>query len=332
LSKERNPLRKFTPLTLIPLLLLAGCTAAPVAEPGSYAAMSAGSEAVCETFKGGDAVEQIKVDGAFGEEPTATFPTPLTGTGIETKVIIAGTGGKIVGNQRVALHFTGYNASTGKQFQGSEFGTENYIIQDLIADGLPNFCNALTGVEVGSRVAVLLDAENAHQSQGVESLAIGADDAIIFIFDVIDAYLQRASGKTGVQLPVAGLPTVILAPNGQPGIQIPVGDAPTEFKRSILIEGAGEEIAIGDTVVVHYSGWTWEGEQFDSSWETLAPASFQVSVESVIQGFVQSLEGVKVGSQVVAVIPPELGYGDAAQGSIPAGSTLIFVIDVLGKE
>ncbi len=292
--------------------------------------MSAGSEPACESYQGGDAVEQIKVEGAFGEEPTATFPTPITGTGIETKVIIAGTGGKIVGNQRVALHFTGYNANTGEQFQGSEFGTDNYIIQDLLVDGLPNFCKALTGVEVGSRVAVLLDAENAHQGQGVESLGIGPDDAIIFVFDVVDAYLQRASGEA--KAPVAGLPTVILAPNGQPGIQIPVGDAPTEFKRSILIEGAGEEVAIGDTVVVHYSGWTWEGEQFDSSWDTLAPASFQVSAESVIQGFVQSLEGVKIGSQVVAVIPPELGYGDQAQGSIPAGSTLIFVIDVLGKE
>jgi peptidylprolyl isomerase len=292
--------------------------------------MSAGSVAACETYKGGEAVDQIKVEGAFGEEPTATFPTPIVGTGIETKVISAGTGGKLVGNQRVALHFTGYNASTGKQFQGSKFGTEDSIIQDILVDSVPNFCKALTGVEVGSRVAVLLDAENAHQSQGVESLGIGADDSIIFIFDVVDAFLQRASGAT--QAPVSGLPTVILAPNGQPGIQIPVGDAPTEFKRSVLIEGSGEEIAIGDTVVVHYSGWTWEGEQFDSSWETLAPASFQVSAESVIQGFVQSLEGVKIGSQVVAVIPPELGYGDSAQSSIPAGSTLIFVIDVLGKK
>jgi len=292
--------------------------------------MSAGSVAACDTFKGGEAVDQIKVEGAFGEEPTATFPTPLVGTGIETKVISAGTGGKLVGNQRVALHFTGYNASTGKQFQGSEFGSKDYIIQDLLVDSVPNFCKALTGVEVGSRVAVLLDAQNAHQSQGVESLGIGAEDSIIFIFDVVDAYLQRASGEA--KAPVSGLPTVILAPNGQPGIQIPVGDAPTEFKRSVLIEGSGAEIAIGDTVVVHYSGWTWEGEQFDSSWETLAPASFQVSAESVIQGFVQSLEGVKIGSQVVAVIPPELGYGDTAQGSIPAGSTLIFVIDVLGKE
>lgn len=323
-------MRKFAPVALISVLLLAGCTSATPPEPGSYAAMSSGTEAACENFSGGDAVEQVKVEGAFGTEPVVEFPTPLSGSGIETKVISAGTGGKIVGNQRVALHFTGFNTATGEQFQGSEFGGQDYIIQDLIAGGVPDFCKALTGVEVGSRVAILLDAQNAHQGMGVESLGIGAEDGILFIFDVVDAYLQRASGEA--MAPQAGLPTVILAPNGQPGIQIPVGDAPTEFSRSVLIEGAGEEIAIGDTVIVHYSGWTWEGQQFDSSWENQAPASFQVSAESVIEGFVQSLDGVKVGSQVVAVIPPELGYGDTAQGSIPAGSTLIFVIDVLGKE
>ena len=99
-----------------------------------------------------------------------------------------------------------------------------------------------------------------------------------------------------------------------------------------MIEGTGEPIEIGDQVVVHYAGWTWEGEQFDNSWDRISPASFTVSSNSLIEGFVQALEGVKVGSQVIAVIPPDLGYGDSAQGSIPPGSTLIFVIDVLGKD
>ena len=128
------------------------------------------------------------------------------------------------------------------------------------------------------------------------------------------------------------MPTVILAPQGQPGVQIPATDAPTEFNRTVLIEGGGEEIAIGDSVVVHYTGWTWEGDQFDSSWDRQAPSVFTVSSDSLIEGFVQALEGVTVGSQVIAVIPPDLGYGDRAQGSIPAGSTLIFVVDVLGKD
>ena len=292
--------------------------------------MSAGLSAECESYETGEAVKQVKVAGEFGAQPEVSFPTPLSGTGVETAVIIEGDGGAIVGNQRVALHFTGFNAATGEQFQGSEFGTDGYIIQDLIAGDTPDFCKALTGVQVGSRVAILFDAANAHQNNGVESLGIGASDGILFVFDVVDAYLPHAVGDSVA--PVAGLPTVILAPNGQPGIQIPATVAPTEFARSVLIQGTGETVNIGDTVVVHYSGWTWQGEQFDTSWDRQSPASFQVSSDSLIEGFVQALDGVQVGSQVVAVIPPSLGYGDNAQGSIPAGSTLIFVIDVLGKE
>lgn len=315
---------------LIPALLLTGCAAAEQTPLTGYALLSQGLSANCDAFSGGDAIEQVSVEGEFGSEPKIEFPSPLVGSGIETKVFIEGTGGPLVGAQRVALHFTGFNASTGEQFQGSEFGSSDYIIQDLIKDSKPDFCKALTGVNVGSRVGVLLDAVNAHDGAGVESLGIGPDDAILFVFDVVDAYLPKANGEA--QAPEAGVPAVILAPNGQPGIQLPATDAPADFKRSVLIQGKGEEIAIGDTVIVHYSGWTWEGTQFDSSWERGAPASFQVTSEGLIQGFVQALEGVKVGSQVVAVIPPELGYGDNAQGAIPAGSTLVFVIDVLGKE
>lgn len=325
-------MRKLATLLLIPALSLAGCSASPEnpADPTSYAAMSAGLSETCDPYVGGTAVDQIDVAGDFGTAPEVTFPTPLSGTGIETKVISEGEGGALVGNQRVALHFTGFNATTGEQFQGSEFGTDGFIIQDLLSGATPDFCRALTGVQVGSRVAVLLDATNAHGGAGVASLGIGETDGIIFIFDVVDAYLPKANGDA--KTPSSGLPTVILAPNGQPGIQIPATDAPAEFMKSTLIKGSGETVAIGDTVVVHYSGWTWQGNQFDSSWTSLTPASFPVSSDSLIEGFVQALEGETVGSQVIAVIPPGLGYGETAQGSIPANSTLIFVVDILGKE
>lgn len=317
-------------LFLTPLFVLAGCAAEPEVELTGYALLSQGLSAKCETFTTGEAIEQVNVTGEFGSEPTAEFPTPLSGTGVETKVIIEGTGGLIVGLQRVAMHFTGYNSGTGEQFQGSEFGTGDFIIQDLVEGATPDFCKALTGVTVGSRVAVLLSPPNAHEGNGIESLGIGPDDGVLFVFDILDAYLPTANGDSRPAL--GGMPTVILAPSGQPGIQIPASDPPAEFSKNALIEGRGEAIAIGDTVVVHYSGWTWQGEQFDSSWENGAPASFQVNSDSLIAGFVQALEGAKVGSQVIAVIPPSLGYKDAAQGAIPANSTLIFVIDILGKE
>lgn len=310
-------------------LMLASCAPA-VTQTGEYAEAVAGIAPTCETYKSGDAVDLVEATGEFNSQPTVTFPFPISGTGMETKILIEGNGGLIVGSQRVGMHFAGYNATTGQQFQASEFGSEDYIYQDLIPGNSPDFCGALTGVPVGSRVAVLLSPENVHGGEGIPTLGLGADDGVVFIFDIVRAFLPKANGSS--KAAEAGMPTVILAPSGQPGIQIPQSDAPTEFRRTILIEGRGEKVAVGDNVTVHYTGWTWLGEEFDSSWPRQAPAAFDVTTDGLIEGFVQALDGVPVGSQVIAVIPPELGYGDSAQGSIPPGSTLIFVIDVLGKN
>jgi peptidylprolyl isomerase len=61
-------------------------------------------------------------------------------------------------------------------------------------------------------------------------------------------------------------------------------------------------------------------------------ASTAVTLDAVVPGFAQALKGQTVGSQILVVIPPSLGYGDKATSSIPAGSTLVFVIDVLGVD
>jgi peptidylprolyl isomerase len=52
----------------------------------------------------------------------------------------------------------------------------------------------------------------------------------------------------------------------------------------------------------------------------------------MIPGFAEALDGKTVGSQVLVVIPPDQGYGDQAQGPIPADSTLVFVVDILGID
>jgi peptidylprolyl isomerase len=310
--------------------LLAGCAGSDVATTDSASPTSSPVSFDCAAFEGGAEVESISVPQGFGLQPEAVFPIPLNGDGIQTKVLVAGDGQVITGNQQVLLHFAAYNATTGLEVQASEFGTANLVPEMLTAETQPNFCHALSGVKSGSRVAVLLDPVNAHAGNGIESLAVASTDSLVFIFDVVDVFLAKATGESK---PVqAGFPAVILAPSGQPGLQIPNSEAPTEFMRNVLIEGDGAEIAIGDSVSVHYSGFLWsEGTQFDSSWDRGEPSTFTVSNEGLIEGFVLALEGVKVGSQVIAVIPAALAYGEAGQGQIPPGATLVFVIDVLGK-
>jgi peptidylprolyl isomerase len=103
------------------------------------------------------------------------------------------------------------------------------------------------------------------------------------------------------------------------------------LKIETLTKGDGATVKSGDTVLVQYTGVLWNnGKVFDSSWTNGSPASF--STDKVVKGFGQALTGATVGSQVLVVIPPSAGYGSTAQGSIPANSTLVFAIDILGAQ
>ena len=53
---------------------------------------------------------------------------------------------------------------------------------------------------------------------------------------------------------------------------------------------------------------------------------------SIIDGWIKGLVGQTVGSQVLLVIPPDLAYGATEQGTIPANSTLVFVVDILAAS
>lgn len=95
-----------------------------------------------------------------------------------------------------------------------------------------------------------------------------------------------------------------------------------------LITGDGPEVQQGQQVVVHYTGWLTDGTQFDSSIDRGQPITFSVGAGQMIPGFDEGVSTMRVGGKRQLVIPPELGYGDTEQGSIPANSTLIFEVEL----
>lgn len=92
-------------------------------------------------------------------------------------------------------------------------------------------------------------------------------------------------------------------------------------------EGSGEKVTADDTVTVNYEGKLINGTVFDSSYKRGEPVTFQL--KQLIPGWVEGIPLIKKGGEVTLVIPPKLGYGAQAAGSIPANSTLIFKIELL---
>ncbi len=108
-----------------------------------------------------------------------------------------------------------------------------------------------------------------------------------------------------------------------------VVELPNGLQYEIINQGTGEKPKATDTVKAHYAGRTINGtEDFDNSYKRGQPLVIPVS--GVIQGWVQALQLMPVGSKWKLYIPSELGYGERGAGqAIPGGATLIFDIELL---
>ncbi|HOW31297.1 MAG TPA: FKBP-type peptidyl-prolyl cis-trans isomerase [Bacteroidales bacterium] len=99
---------------------------------------------------------------------------------------------------------------------------------------------------------------------------------------------------------------------------------------AIIKEGNGDSPSDTDVVEVHYVGKLLDGTVFDSSRERGEPAKFPVN--GVIPGWSEGVKLMKPGATYMLFIPPDLGYGNQKQGPIPAGSALIFEVELLSVE
>ncbi|HJL55849.1 MAG: FKBP-type peptidyl-prolyl cis-trans isomerase [Candidatus Pacebacteria bacterium] len=96
--------------------------------------------------------------------------------------------------------------------------------------------------------------------------------------------------------------------------------------------GTGEEAVAGKIITVHYTGTLTNGAKFDSSIDRGEPFRFILGAGQVIQGWEQGFAGMKVGGKRSLVIPANMAYGDRAIGAIPAGSTLLFDVELLAVD
>ncbi|MDQ0896076.1 FKBP-type peptidyl-prolyl cis-trans isomerase [Agromyces ramosus] len=302
-------------------VVLSGCAAAPAPEAGA-----------------GRSSEAVVVKGDFGEAPRVEFPSPLAPEETQCTEIIAGEGELLVEGQQALVGLAVYNGTSGEELQVAGFKKDPVPLA-VTAGTLPGLRKGLTCAREGSRVAVVVPAEDAFGDEGNTPLGIEPGDSLVFVLDVQRTFPSRAEGA--VRLSRDGFPAVVLAPDGRPGITVPKSDPPEHVEVELLKEGAGPVVEDGDRVVVHYTGVLWDDNTvFDSSWETAeegnqqpGPRILAVSTgegAKVIPGFADALIGQTVGSQVGVIVPPSEGYGDQGNAQVPANSTLFFVIDILG--
>jgi FKBP-type peptidyl-prolyl cis-trans isomerase len=291
---------------------------------------TASAPTCARTTNPGNLASLVQVSGDFAKKPTVDISSPLSPGDGQFVDLTTGTGTEIVSDdQLVGLAVDLFSAKTGKEIVTAGYGSTGPTITPVSTwvQTVPGFEVALKCAGEGTRMIVGLTPTELGSSTA--SLGLAADESAIAVIDVQKVYLSRADG-TPVFNDGHNLPVVVLAPSGQPGVTIPKTDPPTSLVVQTLQKGTGATVGDKDTVRVAYTGLTWaDGKVFDSSWGS-TPAS--LSMTGIVPGLAAALKGATVGSQILAVIPPSDGYGSTATGQIPANSTLVFVVDILGID
>ena len=282
----------------------------------------------CTPYSDGPEAQSISVSGAKGV-PSVSFKAGILPTKAQVHVLTKGDGPTFTGNQIASFEIEAVDGQTVKPFPVSTGLVTNFdgtnAITTLLApnkDQQVSLCGALTGLRVGSRIASVFPLKPAT--------ANGKTTSVVLIVDLKNVFLPHATGAN--QPAASGIPFAVHVASGEPGLTFPSNQTgPKDFKEYTSIKGSGEVVKKGDHIKVHYKlyGWVGKNDKIESSWGA-EPLDMTVGT-GTIKGFWQAVEGQNIGSQVVAVIPPSLGYGANPPQGIPANTDLVFVIDILGK-
>ena len=268
-----------------------------------------------------DQIAGIRATGKLGQKPNISFKTPMTVQNNTYAVLQKGDGATVEKGDRVCAQGIAINVKDGSELMSTwEKNTPECSIL-LSASNLKQIepYNAIVGQKLNASIAFGVNDSNSS----------GTSYILVYTLVSKSKDLTRATGDKVTDVP-ANLPKVTLGKNGKPSIDMNGQGAVDQQITQTLIKGKGAEITDSNTAVVKYTGWLTDGTQFDSSWDKNTTFDADVSSSGqIIQGWKDGLIGQTVGSQVLLVIPPDKGYGDQKSGSIPANSTLVFVIDIL---
>lgn len=315
------------------VLLAVGC--------GSDSSSSGDSSEASATFRipvpGGKAPiryeKEMKVgkNGLSGSEPKPTFPKGPPPDFVAISDQIEGIGHMHNEGESVTVQFVGYDYETHEKFASSWDEGKPFTFTLGRGEVISGWEEGLVELENGDRRELVVPAD---ETDGPFPTGIPSGHAVIFVVEPLPKKAKGKAQKQGEATPSqksAKTPSQTYSgpKKTKPKVTVPSGPPPKKLEIKDLEKGSGPGAKPGDEVTVQYVGVNYKsGKEFDASWDRGEPFTFPLGSHSVIEGWEQGLEGMKVGGRRELIIPPQLGYGSEGGGTIPPNETLVFVIDL----
>lgn len=276
--------------------------------------------------------DQIQVSGDFGSRATLDIDAPVKVPESTSWVVEAGKGDKVSPGATAILQLTLANGRTAET-AFSTFEEGQRPIEAMLGDQVfPSLVRALTGRPADSRVVVASTSDDTYGDKGAPQINIRGGDPVVMVVDILSTDPTSVlDGPTGAAVTPPTTAPAVQEKGGVPaGFDFTQARKPKKLQVVTLREGTGPVVEAPDRIAADYFGAVWGAKKpFDETF-TREPAKFSIGLGSVIQAWDTALAGRKEGARVMIICPPKLAYGATAQPNIPAKSTLVFVVDVLG--
>jgi len=312
------------------ILAAAGALSLTVLALTACSTPSSASASCARELPSSTALDLVDVsDTAVGSEPRITLTAPVHVDDLAAEDRIVGDGRAItIDAQDVVFDLTVLDGTSGTPIAASGYtGDLSQVFPlDSWTATFPGLVDALDCATEGSRIVMALGPDEVTADTRAR-FGMSEDATTVVVLDLQKVYLAAADGAEQFN-DRPGMPSVVLAPDGRPGIVVPDADAPTDLAVEVLKKGDGAEVTGDVPVRVHYTAVTWSNANVvDSTWDTGARP---IEIDGMGPGLAEALRGQSVGSQILAVIPPD--EAGAAQGGAPADDTLVYVVDILGLD
>ena len=115
-----------------------------------------------------------------------------------------------------------------------------------------------------------------------------------------------------------------------PAVKIPAKKAGGDLFVKTEIQGSGQTLGKAESFLGNYVVYIWSGTSHRLVLSTYT-ATPQVLSGTLLPGLQTALDGKKMGSRVLAVLPPKYGYGTSGntQVGVTGTDTLVFVVDMI---
>jgi peptidylprolyl isomerase len=283
-----------------------------------------------------DSISGLHVGGSFGSQPSLRFDSPVKVTKVHTDVIEKGDGNEIKQGGKALLNMYIANGKTGKKAVSTyDQGQPLNATMDE-SQFFPPLVKALDGVSTGTRLAFADTVKDLYGASGAAQLGLKASDSLVFIVDVMSVEPTKVLDKPeGTEVdPPKDAPKIVTKDGKIQGFDFK--NAPKPGKKLVvipLVKGTGDPIKGAKIVKINYVGQVYgKAKPFEDSFTKPEPATFVIGGGQLIPGWDKALQGQRVGSRIMLIVPPDEGYGKKGnpQIGVTGKSTLVFVMDILG--